>query len=468
MKRLFTPPILQYLFISQNYYHSYEEYQYLVLYVIIMASSNEQQNTTTITNNYNNITNHEHIQDGHQAIKSSPSSSSTKTEEKHPMQSIAVISIAGFGGAIAGLAMSRRGRGGMGALQSLQHAPPTMHHVQNVSSQLPLLWAMGCATFAGIIEFSTLVSPTNYLLCTLRNQGFLTNSIDKSDACSISSSSSRSINLNVNDDDCDSHENVVTNKKNEMSEMILAVEGQLCDYWDDESISTLGDYAMGGALAGALFKGSQIRPSMSNATQYQYQHQQNISNMTSIKPIIKPKSVMTSGYGKVVTLANKDEYRLRKKNRNSTRNNNNNNNSGGNSKISNNSNNGNTTRTIPSNNNNNINNGKILNNTMKLSKVRGGGIMSGLIPGIFLGLFAGLLQIGISKIHSIALEYDAKLKEEHYANKEITENDAIDKDRNDEDDEIVKQVKSMSMDQIKHEISLLKGEVHVDKRGNEK
>ncbi len=357
----------------------------------------------------------------------------------HPIQSIAVISIAGFGGALAGLSMSRR---------VVTQIPPTMHNVQLLSNQLPWLWSISCASFAGIVEFSTLVSPTKFIIETLRESFGMTSSFSfaeknekkgegedmVSSNVTVPSESTRSI----------SDINTSTSEKSWQERLV---------YWDDQSTAILGDYALGGAIAGAIFKGSQLRPiidsntttptnsaTTSSTSQSSYNYSSSYQNQKLMSQgAIKQKS--TIGRGKIVTLKNKHEYQKRirteqqqqpKQSISSSL-----------SSVK------NQNKTIKKNYNNKITSPSSSSSSLRINKT---GLVSGLLPGISLGLLAGLFQIGITRLLSIAQDYE----------NEISKNDinADDDDEKvvkvEEEDEIKKKVKSMSTEEIKREIQALK------------
>jgi hypothetical protein len=166
-----------------------------------------------------------------------------------PIQSIAVISIAGFGGALAGLSMSRR---------VVTQILPTMHNLQLLSNQLPWLWNISCASFAGIVEFSTLVSPTKFVIETLRDSygGMMPLSLNllkknEREGEGEDMGSSKSNVLDTSDSIIDDDESTRSSGKSWQERLFQ---------WEEQSIAILGDYALGGAIAGAIFKGSQLRP----------------------------------------------------------------------------------------------------------------------------------------------------------------------------------------------------------------
>mmetsp|Transcript_5689 Transcript_5689/g.8741 ORF Transcript_5689/g.8741 Transcript_5689/m.8741 type:complete len:213 (-) Transcript_5689:41-679(-) len=107
-------------------------------------------------------------------------------------ESIMRVSVAGFGGSLAGLSVSRIYK------QRLRVV---------ADGNLPLTWAMACMGFAGIVEFMKMISPTSYLVDATTTT---TTAVDN--------------NYNYN-----------------------------------RYLTTVGDYTLGGALAGATFQGASIQ-----------------------------------------------------------------------------------------------------------------------------------------------------------------------------------------------------------------
>ena len=333
-------------------------------------------------------------------------------QQQHPLQSLAVITIAGFGGAIAGLSISRRGM-----------IPPTMHHVQ-LSNQLPWLWALGCATFAGVIEFSTLISPTRLMLSTLREYDF----IPKLDSAITTTTSDNSIS------------SPSSSLSSSLQERIL--------HWDDNSTAILGDYVLGGAFAGAMFKGSQIRPNTTtttnntNTTTSPSSSSSSLSTTTNNTNIsegsIKQKRAI--GRGKVITLATKNQYKQQYPKK---------------SKL------------IPTTTNTTTTTQRVIKQgtetLLKHGSTNKASLISGLGPGIALGLFAGLLQIGIGRLNMIMEEYNDESNEQQQQDVVGFENEHIMKQNEKENhasnqkiDDLTRQVKGMTTDEILQEIERLK------------
>ena len=150
------------------------------------------------------------------------------------LESVMKISLAGFGGAIAGLSVSRR-RGALGAAAAASGAARSMANPAGggrgvrgrpyVDQELPTVWGMACMAFAGIVEFSRLVSPTSMLIQSLRGV--------------------------VPSSDGDVRTEEIGGRSSD------SPSGS--EWYFTESARTVGDYAVGGALAGGIFKGSYVQ-----------------------------------------------------------------------------------------------------------------------------------------------------------------------------------------------------------------
>ena len=155
------------------------------------------------------------------------------------------ITLAGFGGALAGISISRRG--GLGTAQQalarattssnvikqssqsssrqqrgrqvIRSAPPVLR--PSIDRELPSAWAVACMAFAGVVEFSRLVSPTTFV------SQFITPQLEEEVA--IESENAADTNT------------ILTN-------IVVRQYG-----------TTIIDYMIGGSIAGALFKGSAVR-----------------------------------------------------------------------------------------------------------------------------------------------------------------------------------------------------------------
>ena len=176
------------------------------------------------------------------------------------------VTVAGFGGALAGLSFARRGAVGSaanvgrqtastlskqqppsrgkvvvdGVIQSkdngvsktkkrlqrqrpiIRSTPPTTKAYMD--RDLPSAWAVACTAFAGIIEFARVVSPTGTAL------GLIDEFRNKAD------------------ETADGEVDDLKSTKHDVGSLSL-----------DPSLITINDYMIGGAIAGALFKGSAVR-----------------------------------------------------------------------------------------------------------------------------------------------------------------------------------------------------------------
>jgi hypothetical protein len=162
-----------------------------------------------------------------------PSSNSDKITYQ-AIESLMTISIAGFGGALCGLAISRRGGSISPLISGSRVSASTSVPVKRsrvayyADHELPTAWAVACITFASIMEFSKMISPASNLqnLLLLNNQ---------------SSSDMKSASLNEKNNPSASQDSFV-----------------------DKDLCLVVDYLLGGAAAGAAFKGSVIRTQASS------------------------------------------------------------------------------------------------------------------------------------------------------------------------------------------------------------
>jgi hypothetical protein len=166
------------------------------------------------------------------------------------MESVMNITLAGFGGALAGLSVSRR-RGTMGIQSLTQTVSKSNKHrtaskVKNhnggstsghkkdgrspllqrgaayMDNDLPVTWAVTCMTFATIVECCKQSSPTSQILNYTSY--------------------------------------ILSNKNDEGST-------KLTPWKVDKDLHVIGDYTFGGAMAGAIFKGSVIPSSKAKIPQ---------------------------------------------------------------------------------------------------------------------------------------------------------------------------------------------------------
>jgi len=83
-------------------------------------------------------------------INSTIDTTSTASTQR-VLESIMRISLAGFGGALVGLSLSRQ----------KQQSPSARPRPMRVDSTLPMNWAFACAGFCSLVEFSRWASPTS-------------------------------------------------------------------------------------------------------------------------------------------------------------------------------------------------------------------------------------------------------------------------------------------------------------------
>jgi len=298
------------------------------------------------------------------------------------------------------------------------------------------------------VEFSSLLSPTKMVRGMLNDLGvtvnanlaipdFLQNDTSTSTSTSTSASTSTSDGEGRGDNDVSS------------SPVSTSTSASRIWQWDENCTAKLGDYAIGGALAGAIFQGGQVGGASSSSSSAASTPQvvQAISppspSPSDSKKLSMSHSVLSGdakqsrlrGKGKVVTLAS------RKRQLNQQQ------------KL-------------------NINTSKVKQQFKAVDavipqamKVRRG-IMVGLIPGLGLGLFAGLIQIGVTK----ATEYfEALLELEQQQEEQQIRNDGassegskegngegVDSWTQEQEDELDAKVKNMSTEEIQKEIEALK------------
>ena len=172
------------------------------------------------------------------------------------LESIMRITLAGFGGALAGLSFARR-RGSSAIVtaatrqatkneqsakllggkkrlkqqtQIIRSTPPTTTPYQD--RELPNAWAIACMSFAGVVEVTSKLSPTTFGWQLARE---------------------------------------------------LKVEGTPETL--DSSITQISDYIIGGAIAGALFKGSAVRTKTGARLDASIMGNNNLSTSSSLKTI---------------------------------------------------------------------------------------------------------------------------------------------------------------------------------------
>jgi len=118
--------------------------------------------------------------------------------------------------------------------------PPSSR--QYVDRELPAAWSMACMAFAGIIEFTRMVSPTSLLL---NSYSLLTMENNAEDRLEDDGEEKNEINLGT----------TVGNVENDLNlEQLITPENI-----GGRSLTKISDYIIGGSLAGALFQGSAVR-----------------------------------------------------------------------------------------------------------------------------------------------------------------------------------------------------------------
>jgi len=280
-------------------------------------------------------------------------------------KSAAVIAVSGFAGALAGLSIARsRARS----------------HAQAQIANLPIVFAISTATFASIIEYSNILSPTNYILQSLNSQDILDFPIE------------------------------ISNLTERFG-------------WDNRCSTTLGDYAIGGAVAGAIFSGGGgiVNKTIENKFQNPADVKNTNTNMTFSSAAEKQKTLI--GKGKVVTLASKKIKR--KQNSVDMK--------GG----------------VPK----RVNISKAAPSATPMSKNLGSAalpkprIMSGLSTGLVLGLAAGVAQISLTKLEEYIRSHSETPGEQDSRQPGWTQ---------EQEDELNARVQTMSTEDIQREIDALK------------
>jgi hypothetical protein len=88
------------------------------------------------------------------------------------IESVTRVAMAGFGGALVGLSVSRRRGSFREAAYAVDRTVRTarkrpgsaVRSAPYVDNELPSTWAMACLSFAGILEFMRLVQPSKMLV----------------------------------------------------------------------------------------------------------------------------------------------------------------------------------------------------------------------------------------------------------------------------------------------------------------
>ena len=272
-----------------------------------------------------------------------PQTKTSKYDMEQPFKSIAVVALAGFAGSLAGLSISR--------------SRPT-------TKNLPQIWSISCATFAGIIECSKIMSPTKLIVGALVGNDILNNSIGTF-----------------------------------LHEMPWK--------WSESYTQILGDYTIGGMIAGAIFKGGQIESMLPASENITPSSKGNYDSSAAASE--QQKKVI--GKGRIVTLAQKNR--------------------GDNSVL----------RVALERDPNRVIRSSYTHHIPKA------GIMTGLLPGMMLGILAGGLQILITEAERFIEEHDTSSAYEHVETPKLTK---------EQEDAIEQKVQNMSISEIEREIVELK------------
>jgi hypothetical protein len=179
------------------------------------------------------------------------------------LESIMRISLAGFGGAMAGLSISRRAalmaRPASSVLTKNNNNPVAKKkHVINrhhplatrtgdgtayaVDRELPAAWAMACMAFTGVIEFTRFVSPSGF-------------AIDLASKLSFDEEKQTNDTAGIGEDD----ENIIDATEQSATFSAPINLSLLSGPVSQSTIKTIADYTIGGALGGAIFAGSAVR-----------------------------------------------------------------------------------------------------------------------------------------------------------------------------------------------------------------
>lgn len=199
------------------------------------------------------------------------------------MESITRVALAGFGGAIAGLSISRRRagaislarvdaavsggskrrrrRGGSAADSSRQRnrqggasAGGSSPSAPYVDQDLPSTWAFACLTFAGITESTRLLSPTTLFSDLLErvNDSFVYDN--------ASGHNDEKTNATTCKEDEEKEKETIAGMSwvSQMPKVDLPASTPTIS---SEDIRSICDYVIGGSIAGAVFKGGSIQTS---------------------------------------------------------------------------------------------------------------------------------------------------------------------------------------------------------------
>jgi len=325
------------------------------------------------------------------------------------------ISLAGFGGALAGISIAKR-HTSLLRKSTLSSTVESSIQLEQYQSNLPMVWAIGCSAFAGVLEISSLVSPTSYLLLLYQAQ------FGDSDA-SIPSSSL--VDPKV------SKATINTTRTLPLTPMNYL-------YWNDDATTTVGNYTFGGAVAGAIFQGNRILTAATKQSKTSNHSSSTSSSLGDRSKLHQQRSIK----GKVITLKNKPSAKSIAKATTTNR----------------------MEMTHPTSSNvqkttspssTKITKSPPFSSLFPMKK----GIRTGFLPGLTLGFIAGWIQLLIHRVNEweedLVIQEQIMMQEQKNEEKDGAvegEDDTVDME-----EQIVREVKSMSTSEIREEIDRLRG-----------
>lgn len=326
------------------------------------------------------------------------------------------ISLAGFGGALAGISIAKR-HTSLLSKSTLSSTVESSIQLEQYQSNLPMVWAIGCSAFAGVLEISSLVSPTSYLLLLYQAQ------FGNSDASFPSSSSS--VDPKVS-------------KATINTTLTLPLTPMNYLYWNDDATTTVGDYTFGGAVAGAIFQGNRILTAATKQSKNSNHSSSTSSSLGDRSKLHQQRAIK----GKVITSKNKPSAKSIAKATTTNR----------------------MEMTHPKSSNvqktaspssTKITKSPPFSSPFPMKK----GIRTGFLPGLTLGFIAGWIQLLIHRVNE--WEEDLVIQEQimmqEQKNEEKDRAVEGEDDTADMEEQIAREVKSMSTSEIREEIDRLRG-----------
>ena len=159
------------------------------------------------------------------------------------MESVSRTFLSGFFGAMAGMSFARSHVVDLTPLEAARRKARIYG-----DPSLPTAWALACMCFAGVVETTQLVSPMTPIL-TFLYKGQLAGEdvfvvVEAAAATTTKAATNRSIAIGDRKEETEPIDN---------------------PYWYVPYVKTVGDYAIGGAGAGAIFRGMHVRSLQSRA-----------------------------------------------------------------------------------------------------------------------------------------------------------------------------------------------------------